>query len=129
MRPIKFRGKRIDTDGWVFGNLVNVRDGNMSRYYPCIVISYNHDSFDWIEVKPETVGQFTGLYDCEKKEIYEDDILSIAGMYYQIIFQDGCFGFKNDWSLFFPFSMSSLTKSKVKGSVHDNPELLEGGKK
>lgn len=122
MRPIKFRGKRIDTGEWVYGDLNHGKGISTTGLY-------DRSTIAGYQVDRETVGQFTGLYDCKKKEIYENDILSIAGMYYQIIFHDGCFGFKNDWSLFIPFSMSFLTKRKVMGNVHDNPELLEGGEK
>lgn len=122
MRPIKFRGERVDTGEWVYGDLNHGKGISTTGLYDRITIA-------GYQVDGETVGQFTGLYDCEKEEIYENDILSIAGMYYQIIFQDGCFGFKNDWSLFTPFSTSFLTKRKVMGNVYDNPELLEGGEK
>lgn len=123
MRPIKFRGKRIDTGEWIYGDLLT------SNGTECEISDWDKVDYSRFDVIPESVGQFTGLYDCKKKEIYENDILSIAGMYYQIIFQDGCFGFKNDWSLFTPFSTSFLTKRKVMGNIHDNPELLEGGEK
>lgn len=123
MRPIKFRGKRIDTGEWIYGDLLT------SNGTECEISDWDKVDYSRFDVIPESVGQFTGLYDSKKKEIYENDILSIAGMYYQIIFQDGCFGFKNDWSLFTPFSTSFLTKRKVMGNVHDNPELLEGGEK
>ena len=66
-REIKFRGKSII-------NIGNIKEGD--RVY--IGITYNNDSV-WIDIPyigevliyPDTVGQFTGLYDNAKKEIYE----------------------------------------------------------
>lgn len=146
MRTIKFRGLKIDTGEWVFGNLVNVRDGNTSRYYPCIVISYNHDSFDWIEVKPETVGQFTGLLDKNGKEIYEGDFVEWCFFDCQqrehflrgnIKWYQGGFILnitENDFENAGYYAISDLSTDtecdvEIFGNVHDNPELLEGGEK
>lgn len=134
MRPIKFRGQRVDTGAWVFGNLVNVRDGNTSRYYPCIVISYNNDSFDWIEVIPETVSQFTGLLDKNGKEVYEGDIIKISkheipGI---IKWDNHCLCFLCEWTNM-PTAgdigyLVNCCLLEVVGTALDNPELLEGGK-
>jgi hypothetical protein len=59
-RTIKFRGKRLDTGEWVYGDLVQTCD-------TCFVVpdrgTTEIDLSDRTEVDPKTVGQFTELLD------------------------------------------------------------------
>lgn len=60
MREYKFRGKRIDSGEWVYGNLIgtDVIVGD--------IVEFNDEYFNtefWYKVDSKTVGLFTGLYD------------------------------------------------------------------
>ena len=115
MRTIKFRGKDIETGEWVYGDLIQ-RMGFM----PSILYPYEHDGkicYAECAVKRETVGQFTGLLDKNGKEIYEGDIYNYNNP--NAIY---CVGGR------FADNENRPSDVKVIGNIHDNPELLKGGK-
>jgi uncharacterized phage protein (TIGR01671 family) len=68
-RTIKFRGLRVDGKGWAYGDLLHPHEGNPSTW---IAVENGHI----VEVKPETIGQFSGLTDKNGAEIFIGDVVT-----------------------------------------------------
>lgn len=124
MREIKFRAKRTDTGEWVYGDLQHVQrictkeqtEKSGRRTEPVLRIG-NYD------VDEKTIGQFTGLYDMNGREVFEGDLLS--GYDYVIVvgWLDGSFcDCKSD--IIEPLMYLAVEDRDVIGNIHDNPELL-----
>lgn len=77
MRPIKFRGKRLDNGEWIYGShLADDENHVIANVQFCVFFSgqtagETYYRFNGREVDPETVGQFTGLKDDYGVGIYE----------------------------------------------------------
>ena len=124
MRTIKFRGESILTDEWLYGDLVHSADNKRFG-----ILVNDKGSYDECEVAPETVGQFTGLYDCDGKEIYEGDILDFNGLTVEVRLVRGVFTFLVNGELDEELCGDCRTDlfAKVIGNVYENLDILKGG--
>lgn len=134
MRPIKFRGRQIESAAWVTGFYSKSPKG---------VTYITPLRGGWpIKVDPETVGQWTGLQDCENFKIYEGDIVKITGNYkpgLYIVFWDEhrvAWWGKNvkcdkrdnqydDDAFQLLGDCFQVTYREVVGNIYDDPELLD----
>ena len=132
MRTIKFRAKNLDGE-WVYGFYVEEERQTLNGFEKKYFIV--NDGYDY--VKPDTVGQFTGLYDKDGKEIYEGDIILEKlkrsrkdGDLHEIVFED-CqwFGKNKDGAATSLSLLNDFHVIKIIGNIHDNPEILKGGEK
>ena len=122
MREILFRGKRIDKNEWVEGDLIHLPNG--------IAILANGYAY----VIPETVGQYTGLKDKKGKMIFEGDILidkysnEKFGFVGVVKYNENLTKFQivSDKYPNYDVGVGSRRDSiKILGNAYDNPELLE----
>jgi hypothetical protein len=124
MRTIKFRAKRLMNGSWVYGDLHLLAEH--PHIHPAKGVSYL--------IKEETIGQFTSLFDRNKKEIYEGDLLKLqdddTGLI-EVRFVRGVFAFLWQGNLDeeMPINAPTHEWATVVGNIHDNPELLKGGEK
>jgi uncharacterized phage protein (TIGR01671 family) len=131
-RTIKFRGKNLYNNEWIFGDLIQYESGEMAIFSNKLS-QYGYEAtemFNRSKVIPETVGQFTGLLDKNGKEIYEGDILLMGEdegvrIYNKVGIKDGCFGYvgENSGELL-PFCNYNVTEEVV-GNIYDNPDLIK----
>lgn len=134
MRTIKFRGKKLRSGAWVYGFYVEEERQTLSGFEKKHFIV--NDGYDY--VKPETVGQFTGLYDKDGKEIYEGDIIKYTheicieddpGTYVGAVsFCEGVFCLHEDSDCTVAtviYESEEYGGICVIGNIHDNKELIQ----
>lgn len=127
MRNIKFRGKCNGTGEWVYGDLVRNVEGAYAIIPPYQMNMHNTCS-DY-EVDPDTIGQFTGLHDKNRKEIYEGDVIiqqAYSGKKPMLVrFEHGAFVTgEHSGSSTATRPMLIQKRCEVLGNIYDNPGLI-----
>lgn len=100
MREILSHGKRIDNGEWCIGfycQVADESDGGARVKHVIVVPTFKIQmGFLMYEVDPDTVGEFSSLYDRKNKEIFEGDILEFQdhnGTWRaSVVFTRGVFG-------------------------------------
>ncbi|EAC5366207.1 hypothetical protein B1N29_13245 [Listeria monocytogenes] len=133
MREIEFRGQNINGH-WAHGNLAIIKE-KLDRAEIGAYISNSAGAPFAYQVRPETIGQYTGLKDKNGNKIFEGDIVrNINGEYSYIgIVNKDRYTFyikgvapKDNYD-FADVSDTVTGKSSliVIGNIHENPELSE----
>ena len=138
MREILFRAKRADNGKWVEGFYVNVK-----RPIIADLEALPSGNWYWFDVDPETVGQFTGLMDKNKKRIFEGDVIAFSSFDWSecdelregdVYWCDGAFWvdctakYGDEAVYALSWDAGRVGNVTVIGNIRDNPELLEGTK-
>ena len=135
MREILFRGKRVDNGEWVEGFYVNVPEHYKQEMSgKSYIVSINNGLF--MEVVPETVGEYTGMKGKNGKKIFEGDIIRTRGYYgkeigvirrgeYTVYSRYVFSGYYCEDKTSALIEWTSSWSCEVIGTIHDNPELLE----
>lgn len=129
MRTIKFRGKTIRSKEWVYSSTIS--QGTIKRKANKWFMEISENV--WKGLQEGSLGQFTGLYDKDGKEIYEGDIIleklkrsRKGGDLYEIVFEDCQWLGKNkDGAITSLSLLNDFHVIKIIGNIHDNPELLK----
>lgn len=153
MRNIKFRGKRLDNGEWIVGNLLHETflGGRIEAHIVVLFQDCGADLENQVhyEVDPNTAGEYTGLHDKNKVEVWESDIIEAGGTWYIIKFGAFTPNVLEDWSMsnfnkfipdmtgFYAEVINGKSKGcqcflsttgmvyQVIGDIYSNPELLE----
>ena len=129
MREILFRGQRFDNTDWVFG-------GYLPKAKTICTEKTHPNSTEYIDlfIKPETLGQYTGMKDIKDKRIFEGDIVKfkrVNALGYTTS-RIGEVQYYEELPIFYIYANTGdawdwvdCEGIEVIGNIHDNPELME----
>ena len=116
----KFRGKRVDNGEWVYGYYVKAENIHYIATEKPLPEDGEHEMevVGFVEVDPETVGQFTGLLDW-----YVGDIIK-KGEIIRAITVDDEHGLRFMLGKHQLCKQDALNGTKI-GNLHENADLIQ----
>lgn len=126
MREIKFRGKDKRTGKWVYGYFV--KTVKMNKQNALIPVCYITTGEHYYEVDCDTVGQYVGHKDNNKREIYEGDIIGFENEAVGVVkWEEFLCRFYIEGEWYEDLRPDSIKENNyvVLGNIYDNPELLK----
>lgn len=156
MQKNLFRGKKcktsvFDETDWIYGSFIDSGNHEQVAIYPWLngasTMSFRQLVYARMEaVKPETVGQITGMPDKNGKMIFTGDIVKFTNSPFEnsyvgeVVFHNGAFCIKYKyWKSKIDYHRIGKTDTwqdmgasgkvtysyEILGNIHDNPELLK----
>ena len=148
----KYRGRKLNytigENRWIYGFYGEGKDVNDGSIFSVIYVDkYNYfscgsgmsESYCFVptceRVEKQSVGQYSGVIDKNRVEMYEGDIVYGAAHWLErykpavVTFRNGSFGLlwhRGNVEEFNPFTSMCNVEYEVVGNIFDNPELMEG---
>jgi uncharacterized phage protein (TIGR01671 family) len=123
-KVIKFRGKKVNGEGWSYGNLI--------QYQEKFFIQEFENFSEKVEVIENTVCQYIGLKDISGRDIFSGDVLRVNSdgffEFYEIVWDE-------ENLMFYPKD-DGLSREHIKyvnvweqvvtiyGNIHDTPNIM-----
>lgn len=132
MREILFKAKRVDNGEWVEGYYWKRHDFLENEEHLIFHVD-SHTVWEYAEIIPETLCQFTGPCDKNGKRIWENDVVWLVcdgkEHIYQIVWDNSELDFKatkgeENYGTNYEYLLC-CDEIEVIGNIFDNPELLQ----
>lgn len=126
MRQIKFRAKTVNEGEWIYG--MTIAYGTILRKSKDLFMEVASNK--WKGVDKDTLGQFTGLTDCNGREIYEGDIVKACSQGEHRMCEvawgekTASFFLKHPAGAWYLSGAWGNESCEVIGNIHDNPSLI-----